>query len=700
MDMKPMIIKAILLKIVLTGSVALLLAAHPAAGQTKDKDQAIKLKSELVELRVVVTDKKGQLIDNLKQEDFEVIDNGKPQPIGFFSVERIESRSSPKTKPDAVRPAPKTAAAAVGRSIVFFVDTLHLSAFSLLRVKAQLRQFIDEQMTDQDVAAIVTSSGTLGALQQFMRDKSMLKYAIAKITPLPRSDSLFTVYLAADVVREIDRAITVAIQILVAEEGFQPLSRDMARSYALSRAQNILSYETYLRRTTLITLKAVSERLSEMPGQRLMLFLSDGFSMLDAQGAADRDDLRAATGRAARSGVVIYSIEAKGLTVPAEFSAATSVPVSPDLSLYNSAAESDAQSVLNTLAADTGGEVFLNRNDLKAALAGILDNNRVYYVLAFYPEDATDKKKFRGVQIRVKTHPEYKVRAQKGYVPFEASPSEVAKTPRERLVQSMVAPLPSTAVEVSASTDYLEREGDDAQVSLLVHFEGKQIQYARQDQNHLLNCEVAVAIYESSGKIIDTFMDTIKGTLTPAQVEEARVKGFRYSKRLILKPGLYQIRLGVRDAEADRIGTTASWVEVPDLSKGKIALSSIFLGKEQSAAAGGDRKTVTPKPLLGRASFKNGDSAHYRFAVYNAESAGGAAEAQIKVEIFRAGTSVYAGGWLPLSSRVIRKDQKGVEAGGQLQLGLKPDIYELRVTVKDAKSKKTAERAAYFEVQP
>lgn len=676
----------------------LLIFQTAIAQQTKPKDdQAIKLKSELVELRAVVTDKKGQIVDNLAKEDFEILENNKPQTVSFFSIERTRAAAARMASDKKlVVETPKPAASAPpARTIVLFVDTLHLVPSSLIRVKRVLRQFVDEQITDDDLVAIVVTTGTLGALQQFMKDRKMLRYAIDKIALFNRGSSLFTPFLAAQVTNNNDQATQVAIQILAAEEGYISLSQESAREYAHARARQIISQETYFRKAALITLKAVCDRLADMPGQRMIAMISDGFTVMEDGGGADNDGVRAVTGRASRSGVVIYTLDAKGLEVSAEFKASTPGGLAGSLSFsaYMAQSQADQQQVLRTLAADTGGEAFLNRNDLDLPLQKVLDNNSVYYALAYYPADEGDRKNFRNVTIRVKDHPEYKVRAQKGYIPAEESKTVANLTPRQKLIETMHAPLPVTAIAVDSAASYFESSVDASQVSLHVHFDGRALQYKEQGSERLLNCEVLGIVYDAAGKPAGNFSDTIRATFTSEQMEQGKQNGYRYDKRMELKPGLYQIRVGVRDTEGQLSGTSFCWVEVPDLSKGRIAMSSIFLGKEQSKDS---EQKSGPRIIAGRASFKSGEMAFYRFVAYNIATPEGAV---MKVEILRGEESVYQTDWQPLASRLIRQDQKGMEAGGQLALVLDPGIYELRVTVKDAKSKKTAQQTVSFEVE-
>jgi len=133
------------------------------------QDQPIRLKTELIDLRAVVTNKRGQPITDLKKEDFELLENGKPQEVSFFSIVKIPGRGEARRSenppaaaapnvPAGVTRAPETPA----RTVLLFVDTLHLSPQSLLNVKQSLRKFIDERLTDHDLTAIVTSAGSRG----------------------------------------------------------------------------------------------------------------------------------------------------------------------------------------------------------------------------------------------------------------------------------------------------------------------------------------------------------------------------------------------------------------------------------------------------------------------------------------------------------------------------------------------------------
>jgi hypothetical protein len=461
----------------------------------------------------------------------------------------------------------------------------------------------------------------------------------------------------------------------------------------------ILEEESVLRRSTLQTIKGVSDRMTDLPGQRMIAFVSEGFTLLDQNGA-EHDDFNAATGRAVRSGVIIYSFNPLGLTTPVEFTAAAPLGGFA-FGNYMHDSELDQQDTLRDIAHVTGGDAYLNSNDIVGQFKKMLDANRIYYALAYYPQVAADKK-FRSLKVRIKNHPEYHVRAQSGYQPTLEKQAEVAATPQEKLFQAMLAPLPLTTIGVTVAADYLERRGDDAQVTVQIHFAGDSLEYPMQEQKRALSCEVVLVVFDHEGKMTSNSSETISAAFTAEQLEKARHNGYRYNKRLKLAPGLYQLRVGIRDVNGSLMGTSLSWVEVPDLNKKKLTLSSIFLGKDKSeeqlpvlAAA---NKTARPSLIGGPASFKHGEPIFYRFVLYNSTTGQANEDLQLKVEVLESGTNAYDGSWQPVTPRIVRSDGMGLEIGGLLRMEVAPGVYTLRVTVRDMKSKKETQQTIAFEI--
>ncbi|HKV42570.1 MAG TPA: VWA domain-containing protein, partial [Blastocatellia bacterium] len=676
-----------------------------------DSDQnPVKLKTQLVEVNAVVTDRRGHPITGLTKEDFEVRENGRTQEVSFFSAVAAARPPAGDHRPSPARPGevaePGTAAQ---RTVVIFVDSFNMSAESLLRAKQALRRFVDEKLSDQDMVAIVASSGSLGLLGQFTRDRAILHYAIERIGSWRvGTSSLFSPYLAAQVEAGDGMALGVATPIVVQEDHLEGMPAQMLQSYVHSRARMILSEAGYGRRVTLLTLKAVIDRLATMPGQRIVAMLSDGFTLRDDSGRMESSELDQVTSSAARSGVVIYSIFAPGLVGLPMFDASqtglSSVSAAGPFFTYTRAGEDDDKNVLNALAKDTGGDAFFDNNDLLGSLQKGLDANRVYYTLAYYPNDTKDEKKFRKIQVKVVAHPEYLVRAQKGYLPVVAvkhAKSELSATPAQRLLEAMGEPLAVTTIGVESSADYYEREGDESQVYLHTYIAGNGIDYRRENDRYQFKLEIVIDVLDQTGRQAFFKSETISGNLTPEHMETAKARGFTLTKGLSLKPGLYQIRIGVQEDTTGKIGTASCWVEVPDLKRHNPAMSSVMIGLGQPAGKIAEVQSGSESATIHAIKFfRARDKIVYAFNIYNSPVDGsGASRLEMQLEFIRGSETLAKSDWNAVASRQMGKDKLGILVGGEVPIGnLSPGVYELRVALRDPESKRKLGGAAEFGI--
>jgi VWFA-related protein len=673
-----------------------------------DQDEAVRLRTELIQVQVVITDKQGRIIESLKKQDFELLEQGRPQEVSFFSEERIglQPVKPAVTNPDRVADeSPPAKSATSTHSILLFLDTLHLSGPSLIRARLSVKQFVDEQVTDKDTVVVATSGGVFGIFQNPVRNRLALHRMVERIGDFDASgQSNFTPYLAAMVKQGDKAAFEVAVRVFISEElgglspgpGIEPLVR--------AKASQVVEIASYRRQSALSVLSEVAERAMMMPGQRLLILLSDGFSLRNRYGTPDSGDLQSAISKAVRSGVVIYSIDVKGLEVAAEFDASRRGVIGGSatigrLSSYMNASAKDRQDGINALAQDTGGKAFFNTNDLKGALQKAVDLNRSCYTLAYYPPDDKGNKEFRRITVRVKSHPEYNVRAQKGYFASDlkkAEEKELAQSPQQRLMAAIAKPLPVDDIGVSASADYLEVGTDGEQVSLQAVIDGTKLNYQEQNGRLLIEIELAAVVYDRTGKPIKTITETIRGAMSAAEAEAAKRTGFHYSKRIGLKPGVYNIRLGLREAGTHRVGTAATWLEIPNLSQGKLAISSILLTKDSVEPSTLSTGAGRSNSSLGVACYKSGAPILYYLMIYNAREE---SDLTMHWELAEAGKVIHKTEPQAVASRQIGRDKKGIEIGGQLALTLQPGFYELTISITDKKSKQTSQRSVPFVIE-
>jgi VWFA-related protein len=659
----------------------------------KTQEQTFKVKTELVEIRAVVTDQRGRLVENLQREDFELLENNQPQEISFFSVSQAEGGQEKPAAASAPSQAKKPASirdrlsALPARSTVLYVDNLHLTFRNLTWLKQNLHRFINENMTDQDAIALVTSDGSLGIAQQFTRDRQILHYAVEKIMLGPDSweTEEFTATLAGRIARGDTFALEIGKAILRREEGIDDKYGSMTRS----RASQILFGASYFREATLRTLNALVEQLAGMPGQRMIAVFSEGFTQNRRDGFPIYEEVRTVINRAVRSGVVIYSIDGKGLSFE-----------QPD---------PEKQDALVALAKGTGGEFYANDNGLSKQLSWAFEANRFYYVLAYYLKPGSDVRKFRNIKVRVRNHPEYRIQTPKGYSLSDvltAKADEKEQIPQQHLVQAIKKILPVNNFNVSAQMDFFGTKDDTQQVSLTVCFDADALQYQQQDERTGFSVEILYVIYDSAGKQVDGLFTNVQGTLTPARMAQSRSNGYLFSKQLRLRPGVYQARVGVRESGTERIGTTSAWIEVPDLARNKIALSSLIFfdsppaDDENADPANQDGLKRIPM-VQGVRLFSRDKICAYAFRVYRNVNSPIGSNLTMKTELLKSGKAVRQSAWLPLSGDSKDLNQEGqIYVGGKLDLaGLDPGIYELSVSIKDAGSKRIAQRTSAIGIE-
>ena len=689
-----------------------------------EQEKKIRLKAELVQLRAVVTDKRGQPVAGLKREDFEVLEENRSQEISFFSVENVSIPPASQTAGGV--PSLRNPTQGVARTIVLFVDTVHTSFENVEQTKRALRRFVDEQMTDRDLVALVTSSGALGLMEQFTHDRRVLRAGIERLTAWRAStqETLFSPYLASQIVRGDRRSLFLGIEIIRTEEMMPKEVRDeIIEPQVRGKANQILAEASFRRRVMLGTLKGVVERVGEMPGQRMIAIFSEGFSLANISGGLEPADLQPAVSRAVRSGVVIYTIAAQGLKplmIPASQpgivagrrreNPAMRVEVA-DLPTTMGAAERDLQIGLVTLAKDTGGEAFFNTNDLSGRLQKALNDNQIYYAIGYHSqnESSVEKgKEFRRITVRVKDHPEYKIRTQRGYQLLEARNEEQPATPRQKLVQAMSAPLPVTTIPVAVSADYFERETLAGQAYIQIYIDANSLSYREQAEQSVFELETAITIYDLTGKRVHISTNVANGSFTAERLKLAKRNGYRYAERVSLKPGIYQTRVGVLEPATERIGTARGWLEVPDLTKSQLALSAILLTREQAAASKPPLKnastveSLSPAVTQGIIIYNPGNDLDYHLVIHPGAGKDLKADGLLmQLEVTQGDRVIFQGQWVSVEPRVVERDRKGIEVGGSLTLnGIKPGVYELRVAVKSPGSKKPVQRVVAFGVEP
>src|SRR5215213_10691843 len=384
-----------------TLSLCLLLTWSSAAAQTtqtqtptpqKSPDEVVRVYTELVQTDVMVFDKQGRFVDGLTKDNFELRIDGKPREIQAF--EKITAGSDEESQLAAARGATtlnlkRPVPLDRGRIVFFYVDDFHIDTAGLTAAKKVITAFIDKEMGQNDQAAIASATGQIGFLQQLTDDRRILRLALDRLSARaysvqdadrpPMSD------YHAMLIERLDREV---LEYFVSETLRQNpgLSRDAAAAIVRGRAQSSQSQAARLNQNTMAGLERLVRSARNLPGRKVLFFLSGGFLIENRRGDTV-SELRDITNAAARSGVVIYSMDTRGLVASLQ-DASTEKPVDPTgrLLLSNHQELAASQDGLNALAADTGGKAIFNTNDLKKGLAPAIKETSTYYLLAWKPD--------------------------------------------------------------------------------------------------------------------------------------------------------------------------------------------------------------------------------------------------------------------------------------------------------------------------
>lgn len=703
----------------------------------QDPGPAVRIETELVQIDVVVEDEKGQLVRNLKREDFQLTEDGKVQSLSYFSV-GTSSRPARWLKGDrtAVPASGGTATESVidtGRYLVLAIDDLHLSPGSLLTAKQALQRFIDQQISTSDQTSLITTSGTLGLYQQFTNERDLLRRAVSRLSVRERvvtssSDiPRITPYQAEMIDSNDPDSLELAVQETMAA---LRVDRRMATGMAQGRARQIVAENNSVTMATLSTLENVIRGLRNLPGRKVMVLVSDGF-LLGGLREGRHYDVRRITDVATRAGVVIYSLDARGLVaLPGELDA--SQPGAGGLimpgvrsRLANGGIEAQRDGIY-ALAADTGGKAIFNNNDINLGLQKVLDDTEVYYLLAFEPTTSYRDGRYRKLEVKLPGYPKYKVRTRKGYFSPDDkqlakiereqakllemarnSPKEAVKLRDQQLRTGLSALTPVRDIAIGMTAGYLDTRDEGTSIDLSAHIDISGIELRNEGERHRAQLELVSIIFDENGRTVDNRSEKMELNLRNESLAEARRNGLGYRRLLKLKPGFYQARLLLRQEGTLRLGTANTWIEIPDLARQQFALSSIFLTRsdprtEKGGLVNEDGQGSSNRALVYRRFPHQGNLDFLVFA-YNAKiGENGVPDAAIQTQLYAGSRLIYAS---PLGAFFTPDKRQEIDPArlpyrARLDLSaFEPGSYELRVVVIDRVARSTIKRSINFEVE-
>ena len=576
-----------------------------------------KVEVNYVEIDAIVTDAQGNFVRNLTKDDFQVLEQGKPQEVSVASLVDIpvEKFDPPLYKTKPVEPDVRSNRKEFdGRVFVIVLDDQNISFSQSARVKIAARQFIERYLGANDVAAVVQTGGVKGTGQEFTGSHERLLRVIDNF------------------MGQKERSATLGRIDEYNRYGGTPLSTNRPRD----PNEEIRVYKA---RTTLTALKNVADYMAGIRGRRkAVVFFSEGidYDIYDPIANQYSSDIRQwgqdAIAAATRANVSFYGIDPRGLTGVGDAEIG-SLPLDPSLNLGTGALQRElqiSQDSLRTISEETGGFAAVNSNDFAKSFERIIRDNSSYYVLGYYSNDSKRDGQFRNLTVRVK-QPGLQVRARKGYAapkgrPPAGTPAPAAIAASVAMREALNSPVPVTGLGLTAFAAPMMGVAPKASILVVVEIEGQALKFKQDGPLFTNDIEVAILAMDEGGKIKEGAKDTAQLKLRPETYAAIQKNGVRLTRRLELPPGSYQLRIGARENNGGLVGSVMYDLDVPDFSKADLSLSGILLTSASAAripTANPDKdfKEILPASPSAVREFPSGDQLVLAVDVYDNKTA-------------------------------------------------------------------------------
>jgi VWFA-related protein len=512
-----------------------------------------------VSVDVIVTDSKGNPVLDLKPEDFEVSEEGKPQKVESFQVVKVDEQTAAAV-PSQIRTqadVEREAARADVRIFAFLLDDYHVRRGASLGVRDPLTRFIQQHIAPADLVGVM--------------------YPLTPVTDFVLS-------------RNRDALASAMKNFMGRKFDYEPRNA-FEEKYAYYPAETV---ERIRNQVTLSALRALVTHLGGLrEGRKAVILVSEGFSntlpaqlrdpvaampgygnpargrpgaVADPTSQSSRDffeqtdllqELRDVFSAANRANASIYTLDPRGLA-PFEFDINEGVGTNADRIAANV-----TRDTLFTLAAETDGRAIVNRNDLDAGLRQIVRDSSAYYLLGYNSTESPTDGKFHEIKVRVK-RPGVQVRARKGYWAYTAEDA---------------ARITASANAAASGTPDVAPEVDRALSSLAVPRSRPVRTWVGTAKAQDGRTEVTFSWEPASagpGAVASATPSQISLTvLSPDGEPQFRGKvGQREAARFVVAPGPLQIRYNIETAEGRVIDSDSREMLAPDYSKPEVQMST------------------------------------------------------------------------------------------------------------------------------
>jgi len=685
----------------------------------QDDDDVIRVKSNLVNIDVIVKDKKGKYISDLKAEDFTISENGVAQKIEFFDAPLSNTGTTA---------GPAEPAAAPRNYVSLVLDSQTTDVTNVKQVREGAIRYVREQITEGDIVGVFSVTNGLQMLQPFTQDKAKLIATLEQLGNNPDSKNFEQKDLSGNIdkLREFLNSAPSNIDVSTPAGG-AAMARIMIARRVLAqfvRLRTALSLQQS--RPILAALAALAEGLRPIAGKKTLVLFSQGFvtpAVLDWQVQSTIDI-------ANRANVAIYIIDSAGLRAAAPASGAL-VPTTPlggvsaitnqeerikavggETVFDNARQEGQTREydILYRISGDTGGKFLKGNNDIGQGLERINQEIHSRYTLAYRSTNQNFDGSFRKVKIEVR-RPDVQIASRTGY--YAISPEEIVLlSPAEKKLLSNFAAVennPALPVSVSLSP-FRSREGLYT-VPLAIELPPSAVKFERKGDKQSMQLEVLGVLKQTPERVLSRLGGNFDVNLSETDYKQILANNIFYRQDLQLAPGDYTLDVIVRDKISGKTTARRQQIVLPE-PDAEFATTPVVLSRYVEPAS-----ELPPNPAelpdvfvhrkrLIRPSadrrFSVSDNLIMFLSVYNAanNTETGTPQVRVTVRLMKDGQPATK----PLDyvlTDVQNQPVPHLQFAEFIRLAsLAPGRYQLSIEAKDMVTRKFTKQEAPFEIVP
>ncbi len=551
---------------ILAAAILLLPMAAPViaqqADQPKVKEARIQVTTELVLVNVVARDKKGNLVRDLKKSDFALFEDGKKQEISTYDFENVDELATAGAAETTVagvtgtgallrsgKKAPPSLDARDRRLMLLFFDFSAMDPEQIDRSVDAAKKFVSAKMQPANLLALVSLATNMRVDLDFTDDKAKIVAAL-------------TAYNSG--------------QGQGFDNGSTGSSEGAAETSGAFSADDT-DFNTFNADRKLLALQSLMQALGKLPQKKSLIYFSNGITQ---SGADNQSALRATTAAAVKANVSIYSLDIRGLQAFPPGGEAQSASLHGQ-SAYSGASilndlngNAASQDTLATLSSDTGGKAFFDSNDFGPVFSQVQKDSSVYYVLGFTSNNPLKDGRFRRLKVQV-NRADLKLDFRSGYYAGRDFEHLNRADREQQLEDELAAQLPRVDVPLYAGAAFFRQDDSHYYLAVSLVVPGSQIPFVTEKEKDSATIDIVGEVREGGKFPVGHLRDTVK--LAVESTQQVRRKNVQYNTGFVLAPGSYHLKFVIRENQTGRIGSFETDVQIPDLRKSPLKMSSVVL---------------------------------------------------------------------------------------------------------------------------